>query len=624
MTSNPHLQLLLSLLKRVLLDPVARHAWSFTRRKLANICLLLSKMFRQFFWPSKDVKADRYIQKTSFTICASDAFPFFGTTNASSSSQDFGLTAIEEFALNDISSSPTDRETRGEISIVIDPPHDENDPIGQDCVQSPGEMVLNSMAEDVATVTTATLSNAHPSFYPTTPETIADSRYSREVSVPDEELEYKIEPLTTSFARDGLASGWKSYTHPEGVLYFFHKRLRIFTDADLYNPDICMQLHDHIIKLEDFMRANNLQLDPDVDTVLDFYLSESGKIYWCYYFASHKHRVVFWLDQFDAGALSAWQEVKGVTSASHLGHEIESQYWLHCQMYPNARKITCELVDELRDIIMHAICDTFTSRTSTAPYSNSDLHQLLSLTNGFRTSASRQNMIGTSASFGRLMYFFTRGRFYNRYGQSSARLDRNRSVHGQKTLVRSPLVRLLSPILFYGPDAHLQSIQDIWVDRLLHKHAWTLFTDKIANEWMQATVYATVLLNANVAFLAIQSVDWTSDSPRRSPAQIASYVSIATDIGCVLLGQLLLRRTKGRECMSEAVSLLKPRKHPTRGLEILAILYALPSALLLYGMLSFLTAFSFTTFRNASPFVCVTVGSAWVVIASLIAWSLKL
>ena len=60
-----------------------------------------------------------------------------------------------------------------------------------------------------------------------------------------------------------------------------------------------------------------------------------------------------------------------------------------------------------------------------------------------------------------------------------------------------------------------------------------------------STGQATVLLNANVAFLGIQSVD----SAHGSPAQISSYCSTITSIGSIILGLLLLQQdqTKNRE-----------------------------------------------------------------------------
>jgi len=63
-----------------------------------------------------------------------------------------------------------------------------------------------------------------------------------------------------------------------------------------------------------------------------------------------------------------------------------------------------------------------------------------------------------------------------------------------------------------------------------------------------------VLLNANVAFLAIPSVD--SGNHIRTPAQLSSYLSVITSIGSVVIGLLLLRqhRTKPQDAAEEVVS----------------------------------------------------------------------
>jgi len=59
-----------------------------------------------------------------------------------------------------------------------------------------------------------------------------------------------------------------------------------------------------------------------------------------------------------------------------------------------------------------------------------------------------------------------------------------------------------------------------------------------------------------VAFLAIQSVDEEPKLPERSPAQLASYVSIFASIGSIILGLLLIRhnRTKTKKTALDAVS----------------------------------------------------------------------
>ena len=114
----------------------------------------------------------------------------------------------------------------------------------------------------------------------------------------------------------------------------------------------------------------------------------------------------------------------------------------------------------------------------------------------------------------------------------------------------------------------------MWVDGIMHKSVWEECVKKMSDEWQEFVFFvssslhactviksnpqqATVMLNANVAFLAIQSVDVNAD-PYRSPAQISSYLSIIANIGSIILGLLLMRqnRTKSKETADEAVSYL--------------------------------------------------------------------
>ncbi|KAJ7792412.1 hypothetical protein B0H14DRAFT_2199550, partial [Mycena olivaceomarginata] len=64
---------------------------------------------------------------------------------------------------------------------------------------------------------------------------------------------------------------------------------------------------------------------------------------------------------------------------------------------------------------------------------------------------------------------------------------------------------------------------------------------RLRTEWQELTAYATVILNANVSFLSIQSVDQGMVQGgnlvlKRSPAQIASYLSILASVGSIVLG----------------------------------------------------------------------------------------
>ncbi|KAK0449708.1 uncharacterized protein EV420DRAFT_760800 [Desarmillaria tabescens] len=447
--------------------------------------------------------------------------------------------------------------------------------------------------------------------------------------------DYWIDPLTISFRPDHCPDSWLTYVHPEGARYFvcerkvspctgnYHDAMiysgcllpRIFTDINLYDPDKLELITKFMVDMEDYIRAKGINIHANVDLVFDLRRDpDNGDICCAYYFASHDDRSIFWLDDFNSIYLDRCNEVNGVTEQSHIGHEIEAQYWYHCQLFPTCLEMTEDIIDELRDILIYCLGDTMTSPTANSPYGVTELEPMLTLANTIRKSVKKgqRGHPGSVCSIGRFMYIFVQQRFYNFHGQPGARLEREKSVYGRKPK-RTPLVALLSPLLFFAPDIHLTSLEKIWGDGLVSKVSWTIFIEKLNTEWQEFILYSTVLLNANVAFLAIQSVDESSENAGRSPAQISSYVSIIASIGSIILGLLLIRknRSKARDSSGDAWRFLRSQKHNKTGLETLAILYGLPYALLMWALMC-LTA------SNLS--VRMLVGSAWLAIGALILW----
>lgn len=44
-------------------------------------------------------------------------------------------------------------------------------------------------------------------------------------------------------------------------------------------------------------------------------------------------------------------------------------------------------------------------------------------------------------------------------------------------------------MLFYAPDIHLRTLEELWMDRLLAKEAWTKAVQKFISEWIETTTY---------------------------------------------------------------------------------------------------------------------------------------
>ncbi|KAE9407933.1 hypothetical protein BT96DRAFT_55301 [Gymnopus androsaceus JB14] len=441
-----------------------------------------------------------------------------------------------------------------------------------------------------------------------------------ERSMPDKPTDHELPPLTVSF-QTNESSLFQRLVHPEGACYYVYYNKRYYTDADITDDLTKDRVLSCINDFEDFIRARSIQLSERANVVFSINDDDPAKYICDYYVADHTTRSVFWLDTFNASWLPYWSETKGVSSLAHIEHAVVAQYWYHCHLFPHSYELTVEAVDELRDILSHCIADTITSATSTVPYNVTDLNEMLLLMNNLRKNPSTG---GGVSAYSRIMHIFASQRFINFHGQPGVRLDRDCSIHYPSSKVhnRPWLMRCLSPALFSAPDLYYQSLTKLYVDGLVHEASWADFVVKMNAEWDQLILFNTVLLNANVAFLAIQSIDNASTNPGRSPPQIASFLSIVASFGSIILGLVLARkhRAKAKDTAYDAAKFLNSWMRHRLGLATLAILYSVPYALLMWGVLGFLIAFSFMCYSSSDVMVISLMSGAWFVVAILVLW----
>ncbi|KAF7983489.1 hypothetical protein HWV62_21802 [Athelia sp. TMB] len=434
--------------------------------------------------------------------------------------------------------------------------------------------------------------------------------------------------------------GWAARIHAEGALYFFHKEKRIYTDAHMYDPtkatiinEAASQIFGRLQQEIDDPRVHEI-MPKEYDLVLEIVNLPDGGVIVGYYFADHTSKLLFWMEEFDASKICS--EIRCVVSIAHLRLEIESQYWTHCELYPNCRHYDQETVDEVRGILLHATTDTLTSTTSTALWTTEQNKSLLSILNHVKVKTEADRIWAGA--------IIEHTQFIHLYGEYGARLDRDQSIHGITVHPHSWYLKVIEPFLFWGAEVHLVALEKIWVDRTVHIEAFRHFIHKLNEEWQDFIIVATVLLNANMAFLSIQSVDTGGNfTSRRTAAQIVSYISIVTSLGSAILSLLLVRqnRSKGREAADKAATFLGNMTHGTRGLEHLAILYALPYALLMWSYvyfspllnrnyanirlvarrtLTFLGAFALEVFVATSLVTRVDVGAVLAICTILVFW----
>ncbi len=83
------------------------------------------------------------------------------------------------------------------------------------------------------------------------------------------------------------------------------------------DKDILYQTHRFVDIIFDYIRAENLQLEPDVELVVETVKYDWDEDYRCgYYFVHHNSRSLFWLQDFDV-SYALW-DAQANTSLSHV------------------------------------------------------------------------------------------------------------------------------------------------------------------------------------------------------------------------------------------------------------------------------------------------------------------
>ncbi|KAH9172699.1 hypothetical protein EDB89DRAFT_854812 [Lactarius sanguifluus] len=473
----------------------------------------------------------------------------------------------------------------------------------------------------LSTGTASTQPNSDLPTKPMNPDQVP--RYTRRNTVPRKGTDYEIPPLTTTFrpeqGQEDDCAPWVSATHPDGALYFYDSARMLFTDTDMHDPVLRREIEARFLCLQDRLLAEESR-PKNYDLVLDKH-EEGGQMQWFYYYAHHDTRCLFWLERYAARDMLS--EVYGVGSPAHIKHRLEALYWSHWSLYPaffEGRRLESEIYDELVGILSHGCVDVMTSKSSTLPYDDDTMKKMLELVRSAKESDSDSisSSMYHTAAVTRLLSFFAHWRFLYFHGQKNARLDKHQTVYCQAKRERTVFIMLLSPVLFLAPEVHLQEIERLWTDDVIIDTAWKSFVPKLLEEWQELILLSTVMLSANVGFLAIPGVVVNITTP----AQIASYMSMEASVGSIVIGLLLVRhnRSKQKEDPAGATTYLTQYTHPRFGLEPMAILYSLPWALLMWAMVMFFIALLLVFFRSSNSSMQIFAVATSAIVAVPIWW----
>ncbi|KAG1856358.1 hypothetical protein DFJ58DRAFT_784711 [Suillus subalutaceus] len=421
------------------------------------------------------------------------------------------------------------------------------------------------------------------------------NRYKRKRIIPQTKDPVFIEPGNKVFEDKPPSSRWKPLVHPEGSLYYYDSTCRIYTDADLSKPSTLSAIEAFADKL-----YNDAQTNPNIDITskTELVVEDIDDATCGYYFVEQDTRCIFWLERFDAESL--FDNIRRVRNMGHIKYAIEAQYWAH---------LTPVVLDELKQMIMHAAAVTITSVTSVAPFERDELEKMLDLVKEIEGTSSGKVCLNHLLS-ARFMSEFIKAKFFNFCGQPGARLDSDQTIYFKGHDHQSLLFIVASLLLFGAPHTHQEDLKKIWVDRIINRVLWNQFIGKLNDEWAGLALSATVILNANVAFLAIPSVQDT--------AKLLSYLSVVCSIAVVLLVLLLVRQNQKKDC-ERAVTLLKYVSQSFFDMEALAITYSLPYGLLMWALLCFAAGFGNLIFGTEGQWTRGAVGFAGSLVVCFVA-----
>ncbi|KAN0076761.1 hypothetical protein V8E55_010616 [Tylopilus felleus] len=418
-----------------------------------------------------------------------------------------------------------------------------------------------------------------------------DTRYAprkKDRECPD----FSIPAGKDSLIQESPPEGWQRFVHPEGNIYFYYqsKDLRFFTDTyfEENNPwdNIVSSATDRIQKAK-----KESLWDDYAELVLN--VSEDQRTCF-YYFVNPIDRRLFWVDEVNVKDLFG-NAFTGVNECSQIKYLLEEHYWYHCLYYPHSRPVPKKVFDELRGMLRYAKAELATSDTSLSPFTVEELTSLLQIVKSSSDCVEAPNEYSVCI-LARLMSAFAQNKFLNFHGQGIARLDadvhvfaedhrENRSIF----MIRNVFLLGTNVLLFGSLKEHARRLRRVWADDIIIKPRWKDFINRVTNELSRYAIFSTVMLTANLAFLAVPGI--------ATPPQVIIYGSALTTITSIIISFVLLNVYSNPELVdpSKAAEIMLDIREKV-GIPNLAITHSLPMALLIWSIFLFFTALAYHIF----------------------------
>ncbi|KAJ8586335.1 hypothetical protein M405DRAFT_362166 [Rhizopogon salebrosus TDB-379] len=157
-------------------------------------------------------------------------------------------------------------------------------------------------------------------------------RYERPTQRVSDVSKNTVPAMTIKFPPHDMVvpKGWVTLVHPEGARYFVNQAHRTFTEMNICDEDICGDIEYYmrylLDELQQVIEDGNIELDmQQIDLVIEPKVFNGDSVVCCYYFANHRDRCLFWLDDFNVFKILT--DCVGVESLSHIQIAVQGQYW---------------------------------------------------------------------------------------------------------------------------------------------------------------------------------------------------------------------------------------------------------------------------------------------------------
>ncbi|KZV89816.1 hypothetical protein EXIGLDRAFT_771413 [Exidia glandulosa HHB12029] len=433
------------------------------------------------------------------------------------------------------------------------------------------------------------------------------------------------------------SSEWVKFIHPNGTVYWYNQgRSAILANHayDFTDKSQNTRLVEAIEYLWDGVHPDpnlvspmtaSTSVEPDVRSDYELFVDidhKSPESPVKYYFVDWSSRTVFWRKP---------QSLFKAISDAHLADILTTQFWIHVAAYPMHHALPSRSREELFSIIGYNMIDSIQSPASTAPWTRQDMRLILSSLkqDSGRSMDSEPHYLSeetkiSNAGVARLWCEICDIRATNFYGDKRAKVSRLERHSRDKEPGHYALARTICSLIFLNRPHRLETdLKELFADGTLYRIHWrTYVEEEIEPEWQQQGTLATIMLAANMAFLALDSVEKANDGPFLACKTLS--LSSTTFSVAALFATLKLARTHHKlksATTEEASEYMTYCSSRMLGLFGLAVVYSIPFTMFMWSLFTFVAAVLLYAFQHWTrdaglPLIAATV----VPIVALLGW----